>query len=64
MQPQNYVANSFGFKDKVGEGVNTFLHAFYDPTFDQGTVTVKIDERVIHVIKKSLAELNTCPQAF
>ena len=33
-QPKNYIASSFGFKDKIGEGVTSFLHAFYDPSYD------------------------------
>ena len=39
--PQNYVAGSFGFKDKIGEGINTVLHAFYDPSFDTEAITIK-----------------------
>ena len=38
---QNYVANSFGLKDKIGEGVSTFIHVFFDPSLDSGTVIIR-----------------------
>ena len=63
-QPQNYVASSFGFKDKIGEGVNTFLHAFYDPSLDAGTITIKNNLTVEHIINKSLAEIDAQPIYF
>ena len=56
-QPENYTANSFGLKDKIGEGVNVFLHAFYDPNLDSGTVTIRNGQNVIGVLQKTLAEL-------
>ena len=40
-QPQNYIANSFGFKDKLGDGVSTFIHVIYDPSLDSGTVIIR-----------------------
>ena len=63
-QPQNYVACSFGFKDRIGEGVNTFLHAFYDPSLDSGTITIKTDETVDYIENKSLAEIDAQPLEF
>ena len=42
--PVNYIANSFGFKDKIGDGVSTFLHAFFDPSLDQGTLIIRKDK--------------------
>ena len=48
--PQKYVANTFGFKDKIGEGVNTELHFFYDPSLDSGTVTVRNGKSVYKII--------------
>ena len=63
-QPQNYVASSFGFKDRIGEGVNTFLHAFYDPSLNSGTITIKTDETVHSIENKSLAEIDAQPLEF
>ena len=60
-QPQNYVASSFGFKDKIGEGLHTFLHAFYDPNLDSGTLTILNGNVVYKVMKKSLAEIAAQP---
>ena len=42
--PQNYVASSFGFKDKIGDGASTFLHLFFDPSLDQGTLIIRKDK--------------------
>ena len=41
----NYVANSFGFIEKVGEGNNIFIHALYDQTLGNGTVTIKLNAK-------------------
>ena len=43
-KPQNYVANSFGFKDKIGDGASTFLHLFFDPSLDRGTLIIRKDK--------------------
>ena len=40
---QNYVANSFGLIEKLGEGKSIFIHAVFDPTLDSGTVTIRND---------------------
>ena len=62
--PQNYVAGSFGFKDKIGEGVNTVLHAFYDPSFDTDSITIIRNKTFQCFISKSLAEIDTQPEEF
>ena len=48
-QNDNFVASSFGFVDKVGEGIYTFIHAIHDKSLDSGTSTVKLDDKVIFV---------------
>ena len=63
-QPENYVASSFGFKDKIGQGFNSYIHAFYDPSLDSGTIIIKTDETVNQIIKKSLAEIDAQPLVF
>ena len=49
-QPQNYIANSFGFQDKIGDGVRAYLHIFYDPNIDSGTVTIRNGKNVYKII--------------
>ena len=63
-QTPNYIANSFGFIEKVGEGNNIFIHAFFDPTLDAGTVTIRLDERILREIKSSLEDLQARPTPF
>ena len=63
-QTPNYVANSFGFIEKVGEGNDIFIHAFYDPTLDAGTVTIRLDAKVLREIKTSLMNLEARPAPF
>ena len=58
-QPQNYVANSFGLKVKIGDGVSTFIHVFYDPSLDSGTVIIRNGKTNDAIIQKSLAELES-----
>ena len=60
----NYVANSFGFIEKLGEGNSIFIHALYDPTLDSGTVTIRLDARVLREIKASLDDLQARPVPF
>ena len=62
--PKNYVAGSFGFKDRVGEGVKTYLHAFYDPNQDSGTITLRNGNNVYKIINKTLAEIDDQPLQF
>ena len=63
-QTQNYVVNSFGFIEKVGEGKAIFIHAFFDPTLDSGTITVRKNDSVISLTKTSLADLQARPMSF
>ena len=63
-QTPDYVANSFGFIEKVGEGKDIFIHAIYDPTLDAGTVTIRLDAKVLREIKSSLADIEARPTPF
>ena len=51
-------------KDKIGEGVKTFLHAFYDPILDSGTITIRVDKVNYKIINKTLAEIDDQPLQF
>ena len=58
------MAGSFGFKDKIGEDVNTVLHAFYDPSLDASTIIIMKNKTVQFFIDKSLAEIDAQPEEF
>ena len=61
---ENYVASSFGFKDKIGQGFNSYIHAFYDPSLDSGTVTIRNGKTNDAIVQKSLAELEASPIVY
>ena len=44
--------------------MNTALHAFYDPSLDSGTITIKTDETVDAIENKSLAKIEAQPLEF
>ena len=62
--PRNFIANSFGFTDKIGGGVNTYIHTFYDPNLNSGTVIIKKDQAVLFILQHSLADLQEQRKAF
>ena len=40
------------------------IHAVHDKILDSGTSTIMVDQKLIKTFKKSLADLQTQPEAF
>ena len=55
------VANSFGFKDRTGEGLIMFIHAIHDIILESGTNTIMVDQEIIKTFTKTLTDLQNKP---